>query len=104
MAATVETRFANAYVKAGGRNVGTFPWADIMKMLMELFGGCVLPAVMKRWARRNEDAFKDMVETKLKEEGTFASSKDRAAAAVAAHKTFLGMSDTEIREMIGGTD
>lgn len=95
---SIEQKMTKAYTAAGGRNVGAIPWPQIIQAIMSLFQGCITPAAAKRWARRNPDAVKDMIATKLKEEGSFSSTRDRGAAIEAAYKTFLAMSDDEIRE------
>lgn len=96
MARPVTERMQRAYEGEGGRGAEAFPWADIIKMIMSLFGGCTTPAAAKRWARRNPDACKDMIEEKLKAERTFSSTRDRSAAVEAAYSTFLTMSNDEI--------
>lgn len=100
MTKSTEAKFAQAYTEAGGRNAGATPWAEIIAAITKLISGCfVPPATMKRWAKRNPEAFNEMVADQLKHDGAFASTKDRNAAVKAAHETFLDMSDAEIRRL-----
>jgi hypothetical protein len=97
MSQTTEAKFSTAYEANGGKNVGAINIIAIIQALLAMFGGCTPPAkALKRWARRHPDAFMELVDTKLKGDGTFASPRDRAAAVDAAYTTFLSMPDAEI--------
>ena len=94
---TTAEKIAKTYTKNGGRNANAFPWAAIIQALLAAFGGCIAPAAAKRWARRNPEAAKEIIDETLKHNSTFSAAKDRNAAKEAAYTTFLGMSDSEIR-------
>lgn len=98
MAKTLEARFANNYVAAGGKNVGAIPWALIIEALLSLFGDCPAKRA-KRWVRMFPDAAAKAVDDKLKGDAMLASTASRTATSKAAVKTFLSMSEAEIESL-----
>lgn len=96
----VEKKMAKAYTANGGVGAGAVPWADIIQTIVSLFGGCMRPAAVRRWAKNHPDAAKAMIEEKLK--GSFTSKEDRAAAAQAGYEVLLSMSDDELKKLMRG--
>ena len=99
---TTEQKFAKHYEANGGRKAGTLPWAEIIAAILKVLSGCVsTPGALKRWARRKEDAFVEIVANEMKAHGWFSSAGDRFAAANAAHPVFLSMPNKEIAKYMG---
>lgn len=99
MSHAIEAKLAKAYTAAGGRNVGAFPWASILELILGMLGGCKLPVVQQRWAKRHPEAAKEALHDKYKEMGAFTSTIDRTAAVEAAYETFITMTPAELRAL-----
>ena len=95
-----ETKMAQVYTDNGGTNAEAVPWADIIVILAQLFGGCK-PKAGKAWARDHEFATKALVNLKLKQEGLFPNQRNRRAAAEAAYETYISAKDVDIMEVSG---
>jgi hypothetical protein len=104
MSHAVEEKYAKAYASEGGRNAAAFPWASIIELIKSLLGGCTTTIGARRWARRNPVQFKAMVASKLLETNVFLSATDRNAATEAAYKTFMSLSNAELRKLLNEDD
>ncbi len=91
----VKLKMSNAYAASGGTKA--LPWAEIIKIILSLFGGCSTTAAVKRWVGIHPIAAEALLVSKLRNNDSLAiSKKDADAIAAAGLKVFNSTSAADI--------